>query len=400
MSTEVLVPPLGQTVDTVTLVAWHKTEGEAVTQGEMLFVIETDKATLDIEAPASGILRQVTAQPGDEVTVLSAIALIAADGEALEQALPAPDVGPVHSDAPITSPLHRATDHGPAPETTHHRFVSPRARRLAEKHEVPLAQLRPTGPEGAIVERDVRAYLDAQAVSTAPVAQRRGMESAETVPMRGVRAVIAERMRQSVTATARVTLNAEADGTELVGLRHRLAREAIDVSHNALLIFILGRALHDHPKLNASLQGDAITQWHQIHVGLAVESERGLLVPVIRDVDRKGLLQISTETQRLVERARMGQCNSEEPGGGTFTLTNLGMFGIDSFTPIINLPECAILGVGRFKRRPAMIGDQIEPRYMVWLSLTFDHRLVDGAPAARFLQRVVQLVEQPHLLLA
>jgi len=117
-------------------------------------------------------------------------------------------------------------------------------------------------------------------------------------------------------------------------------------------------------------------------------------------VDRKGLLQISAETQRLAERARTGQCSSEELGGGTFTLTNLGMFGIDSFTPIINLPECAILGVGRFKKRPVMNGDQIEPRYMVWLSLAFDHRLVDAAPAARFLQRVVQLVEQPHLLLA
>jgi pyruvate dehydrogenase E2 component (dihydrolipoamide acetyltransferase) len=148
------------------------------------------------------------------------------------------------------------------------------------------------------------------------------------------------------------------------------------------------------------LEGDTIQVWRRIHIGLAIDTERGLLVPVVRDVDQKGLLQLAQETRSFVERAQSGGCTPDELGGGTFTLTNLGMFGIDVFTPIINLPETAILGVGRIKREPVMKQDQVVGREMVWLSLTFDHRLIDGGPAARFLQRVVELVQRPHLLMA
>jgi pyruvate dehydrogenase E2 component (dihydrolipoamide acetyltransferase) len=223
-------------------------------------------------------------------------------------------------------------------------------------------------------------------------------EVLETIPVRGVRAVIAERMAQSSAATARVTLNSEADGTVLVELRRKLAKDGVDASYNALLLRILGRALRDHPRLNASLVGDAIQVWRRVHIGLAVDSDRGLLVPVMRDVDRKGLGQLEGEIRSLSERARAGQSSPEELVGGSFTLTNLGMFGIDSFTPIINLPECAILGVGRIKTQPAFAGDRVVARQMMWLSLSFDHRLVDGAAAARFMQRVVQLIDHPYLL--
>jgi pyruvate dehydrogenase E2 component (dihydrolipoamide acetyltransferase) len=188
-----------------------------------------------------------------------------------------------------------------------------------------------------------------------------------------------------------------------------MAADGLQVSYNALLLQILGRALGEHPRLNASLQDDTIQVWKRIHVGLAVDADRGLLVPVVRDVDRKGLAQLEAEVRALVGRARAGQCTPDELSGGTFTLTNLGMYGIDSFTPIINLPECAILGVGRIKKQLAVAQDRTGPlgkdlselilQEVVWLSLSFDHRLVDGAPAARFLQRVVQLVERPHLLL-
>jgi pyruvate dehydrogenase E2 component (dihydrolipoamide acetyltransferase) len=186
----------------------------------------------------------------------------------------------------------------------------------------------------------------------------------------------------------------------LVELRERLGVDGIEVTYIDLLLYILGQVLGEHPQLNASLEGDTIKVWRGVHIGLAVETERGLLVPVLRDVDQKGLVQLAGETQALVERARAGQCAPEELHGGTFTLTNLGMYGIDSFSPIINLPDCAILGVGRIRRRPAVVGDKVVVRRMVWLSLTFDHRLVDGAPAARLLQRVVQMIESPHLLLA
>jgi pyruvate dehydrogenase E2 component (dihydrolipoamide acetyltransferase) len=437
LASEVLVPPLGQTVDTVTLVSWYREEGDTVSQGEMLFAIETDKATLDIEAPASGVLRRVTAQPGDEVEVLSVIALIAAPDEVLQDPSPAPSLEPSLTQSKAGVPQGRASARARERSDRGRVFVSPRARRLAEKQGVPLGALQATGPEGAIVERDVRAYLEVarDVPAITPVARRvaeeaglewrtlpgsgpggrimrddvalahgesdlPGEEVVEAIPVSGVRAVIAERMLQSAKSTAHVTLNAEADATALVEMRCRLLRDDINVTYNDLLLYILGRALQDHPRLNASLQGETITVWKRIHIGLAVDTGRGLLVPVVRDVGRKGIVQLTTETQTLVERAKAGQCTPEELRGGTFTLTNLGMFGIDSFTPIINLPECAILGVGRVKRKPVMHGDQVVGRDMVWLSLTFDHRLVDGGPAARFLQRVVQLVERPHLLIA
>ena len=438
MATEVLVPPLGQTVDTVTMVSWYKNEGERVAQGEPLFAIETDKATLDIEAPASGTLCGVMAQPGDEVKVLSPIALIAAPDEAVESGQPT-----APSRSAVTDAISSAPDRQPQlrPGDGRQRiFISPRARRLAEEHEVPLTELKPTGPEGAIVERDVRAYLEAQAAPSAagplitPVARRMAEEAGldwrrltgggpggritrddvvqaleaaptamneatELVPLRSVRAVIAERMLRSATNAAQVTLTAEADATALVKLRDQLVQDGVDAAYNDLFLTILGRALREHALLNSSLEGDTIKVWQRIHVGLAVDTQRGLLVPVVRDVDRKGLRQLSEETLSLVERARAGQCTPDELSGGTFTLTNLGMFGIDAFTPLLNLPECAVLGVGRIKRQPVMVGHEVVGRELVWLSLTFDHRLVDGGPAARFLQRVVQLVESPHLLI-
>ena len=163
---------------------------------------------------------------------------------------------------------------------------------------------------------------------------------------------------------------------------------------------LVAAALRNNPRLNAMWHNNTIVLNEKINLGLAVAVAEGLLVPVIKDVDQKGVLQLAEETRTLVERARNGQCTPDELGGGTFTLTNLGMFGVDAFTPLINLPECAILGVGRIKRQPAIMGDKVVGRQMVWLSLTFDHRLVDGGPAARFLQRVMQLVEGPHLLIA
>jgi len=335
-------------------------------------------------------------------------------------------------------------------------FISPRARRLAEAEEIRWQGLSGTGPEGAIVERDVRAYLARQARRTiTPVAERiaqqagldwRQLEGSgpsgrvtkqdvETAleqgaraalvavpgpqrtptagegavsrpfneptmesPLEGVRAIIAERMAQSASETARVTLTADVDASALVSLREQLSLDGFAVSYNDLFLYILGRALREYPSLNASLQGNVLRQWKRIHVGLAVDTNRGLLVPVLRDVDQKGLEDLSRETADLIARARTNKLRPDEFTGGTFTLTNLGMYGIDAFTPIINLPETAILGVGRIKARPFAEGDKVCVRPVAWLSLTFDHRVVDGAPAARFLQRVVQLVERPHLM--
>jgi len=394
MATEVLVPPLGQTVDTVTLVQWYKAEGEQVNQGEPLFAIETDKATLDVEAPASGVLCGVSCAPGTEVTVLARIAFITAPGEALAREPEVPSPLPEKAIAQAASEPQVEAAKRPS---SGHVFISPRARRLAAEHNIPLDVLQGTGPEGAVIEQDVRAYLEGESILPTTAAAE---EVLERLPLSGVRAIVADRMARSASTTARVTLTAEADATALVELREQLLEDSVQVSYSDLFLYILGRALREHLRLNASLVGDAIVLWKRVHAGVAVDTDRGLVVPVVQDVDRKGLAQIAQETRALIEAAQEGKIAPDDLKGQTFTLTNLGMYGVDAFTPLINLPDCAILGVGRIKTQPVWAGGHVEPRQMVWLSLTFDHRLVDGGPAARFLQRVVQLVEKPHLLMA
>ena len=225
--------------------------------------------------------------------------------------------------------------------------------------------------------------------------------------MSGVRAIIAQRMVAGHTVAAPVTLTIEADATEFVALREQLktrfAKElGFNVGYNDLLIKLVAHALREFPALNAQLDEAAgvIRRLSAVHMALAVDTERGLLVPVVRDADRKGLKVVATELRAVIERARTGKATPDELGGSTFTITNLGMYEIDAFTPIINLPETAILGVGRIKERPAAVDGELCVRKMMWLSLTFDHRLVDGAPAARFLQYIKDLVEDPFLWLA
>jgi pyruvate dehydrogenase E2 component (dihydrolipoamide acetyltransferase) len=274
---------------------------------------------------------------------------------------------------------------------------------LADERGLDWRAVHGSGPRGQVTREDVEQALAAEPIAetaAVPAPTATPFEPTEVIPLAGVRALIADRMGQSHRETAPVTLTSEADATALVQLRRQLAEDAVEVSYNDLFLYLLAHALREHPRLNASLEGDAIKVWRRVDIGLAVDAERGLLVPVVRGVDGKGLAQLAAETRSLTERARTGRCSPDELRGGTFTLTNLGMFGIDAFTPLINLPECAILGVGRIKEQPAIVGGQVAIREMVWLSLTFDHRLVDGGPAARFLQRVVQLVERPHLLIA
>jgi pyruvate dehydrogenase E2 component (dihydrolipoamide acetyltransferase) len=287
--------------------------------------------------------------------------------------------------------------------------ATPVARRLAEQRGFDLRTVVGTGPGGRITKEDVEQALivipPAPAAVPAPPVPAAAVKVLAEVPMSGVRAVIARHMHESHQMTAPVTLTTEADATDLVALRERLKASLADelgfnLGYNDLLIKLAAQALRNHRYMNARLDGEIIRHLGAVHVALAVDTERGLLVPVIRDADRKGLTEIAREVRELVERARVGRALPDELSGSTFTVTNLGMHEIDAFTPIINLPETAILGVGRIKARPAVIDGEICVRQMMWLSLTFDHRLVDGAPAARFLRYIKQLVEEPYLLLA
>jgi len=387
MATEVLVPPLGQTTDTVVLATWYKREGDPVTAGEPLFAIETDKATLDIEAPASGVLRDVSAVEGEKLEVLKCIGFIAAPDEKLPEAPATARASPTpaaSTEAPLPPPPRQEK-----PAGGERMFVSPRARRLAEERGISLENLAGTGPEGAIVERDVRACLERQAAEG--IEQPRAQASNEVLaesPLEEVRAI-----------TAAVTLTAEVDATQLVDLRQQMAEAGTAVSYDDLFLFILGRVLKEQPALNASLEGNTLRQWKRVHIGVAVDTETGVVAPVVRDVDGKSLGQLAQEASALIERAQAGRLSPEELQGATFALMNLGTFGVDTFTPIIVLPETAILGVGRIARRPAVKDKSFVIRETVWLSLAFDPRLVNETSAARFLQRVAHFVERPYSVL-
>ena len=326
---------------------------------------------------------------GDEIQALSVIALIADPDEPLTN-LPEAR-GKSVSESPTQPAPQTGQPAGDQKDKGPRQFISPRARRLAEETGVPWRELTATGPQGAIIERDVREFLEQQQIgpSITPVARRiaeqAGLDwtgltgsgeggritredvervlgaagpaqqlpasrefnqAVAEIPVRGVRAVIAERMALSASNTAQVTLTAEADATDLVSLRRSLAGDGIQVSYNDLFLSILGRSLRDFPTLNASLGGDTIRVWQRMHVGLAVDTERGLLVPVIRDVDQKRLEQLASETKAMVERAKNGECSPQELQGGTFTLTNLGMYGIDAFTPHHQLTRMCDFGCG------------------------------------------------------
>ena len=304
--------------------------------------------------------------------------------------------------------------------------ASPVAQRLAESLGVGLRTITGTGPQGRIVKADVEAAAAAVAVEAPAVAPVTPAPAAPMtpvpepapggilaeVPLSGIRAVIAQRMHESHQITAPVTLTMEVDATAFVALRESLkvslAEElGFNLGYNDLLVKLSAKALRRFPYMNAQLDeagGDAaggvIRHLDAVHIGLAVDTERGLLVPHVSNADQKGLVEIAKDIRAMAERARAGRSLPDELAGGTFTITNLGMYEVDGFTPIINYPEAAILGVGRIKAVPAVVDGEIAVRRMVWLSLTFDHRLVDGAPAARFLQYIKRLIEEPYLLLA
>jgi pyruvate dehydrogenase E2 component (dihydrolipoamide acetyltransferase) len=399
MPIKVLMPKLGLTMTEGLLVTWLVADGAQVRRGQPIFQIETDKATVDAEAPGDGALHAAV-QPGTTVPVNGLVGYLLGPGEAEPGMVD--ERGPVQVADGATPP----SSAGPVSEGGQG-GISPIARRMAREAGLDLAQIRGTGEGGRIRKEDIeRAIAERQArVEVAPSAPEPATEEGELIPIRGVRALIAERMLASARQTAAVTLTAELDATHLVAMRSQLneglaERLSIRIAYHDILIFIAARALREFPYLNARQEGEAIRRLPNVHVGLAVDTERGLLVPVLRDADRKSPVQIARETREMIERALAGRSLADELTGGTFTLTNLGMYGVDSFTPIINPPELAILGVGRIEQKPAAHEGSVQLRHRMALCLTFDHRLVDGGPAARFLRRLVELIEKPYLMLA
>ena len=445
---EVILPKLGQTMEFGTIIEWLKQEGDQVQRGEVLFTVESDKATLEVESPTKGYLRKILVPAGEEHPVLIPVALITKEADEDISSWQAGKSAGLQieesANERMSESVVQTKEISETSQVSDRIFSSPRARKLARERGVELALVAGSGPNGRIVERDIVTYLESTPKAT-PVAQRVAEQAgvdlrevqgsgpggritkadvegatvpsppvhtvaaapttAAEVPMSGVRSVIARRMHAGHSETAPVTLTMEVDATDLVQIRERLKASLAEklgfsIGYNDLLIKIVARALREFPYMNARLDGDTIHQLGEVHVALAVDTERGLLVPVVRDADRKGMAELAAELRDVIERARAGTALPDELSGSTFTITNLGMFEVDAFTPIINLPEAAILGVGRIKDYAAVVEGEIAVRKMMWLSLTFDHRLVDGAPAARFLQRIKQYVEEPYLLLA
>jgi pyruvate dehydrogenase E2 component (dihydrolipoamide acetyltransferase) len=474
MATEVRLPQFGMGMQEGKLLRWFKHEGEKVEEGEPICEVETEKATVEVPAPQSGLLTRILVQVDRTVPVLEVLALIESPGEVSSSTLPASKLAlattaptsaapqpparalqprPMDSSHIQVTPLARrvAKEHGinlhevrgtgpggritdqdvrrtiadpmqtspQASPTTESRAstihesrslqVEPRARRLANQHGIDLQAVNGSGPGGRIMEEDVQRVLDgrgdhgktAPPVSgTASTGEDRNVAGGQqrVIPLTGMRGVIARRMLQSLQTSAQLTLISEADITDLVKQRKSLA-EQFDLTYTNVLIRAAALALKKNPRLNATIVGDEIHILPEIHVGVAVALDDGLVVPVVRNADRKTLNTIAQEVAEFAQRARSGKLMMAEITGGTFTVTNLGSFGIDAFTPILNPPEAAILGVGRIVERLTRRDSDLVWRQMIVLSLTVDHRVVDGAPAALFLQTLRESLEHPDVLI-
>ncbi|GAC1301436.1 MAG: pyruvate dehydrogenase complex dihydrolipoamide acetyltransferase [Ktedonobacteraceae bacterium] len=440
------MPKMGDTMEEGKILRWLKKEGDSVKKGEFLAEVETDKVNIEIEAFASGMLRKILVAEGNSARIGAAIALIGAADESLPtdvgggEALAVPTVAsrsnaqrtkgvpdPVSSDRsgrPSGSPLHVATATPSAIDTTGRIFISPVARRIAEEHHLDYASLQGTGPNGRIIKLDVEAALTRQqrGVVSAPAAQRQPQSVAQAlqtalepvlthveldtgegveIPLTAMRRTIAKRLSQSMQTAPHFYVTSVIDTDKLATLRQQIneytATEptSVKVSFNDLIVKAVAKALVCMPRVNVSFAEDRLIQKKQVHVGVAVALEQGLIVPVLRNADALGLLEIAHETHRLAAAAREGKLRPEDFSGGTFTVSNLGMFDVESFTAVINPPESAILAVGSITPTPAVVDGQVVVRQRMKVTLSSDHRAIDGAIAARFLQEVKRLLEEP-----
>jgi pyruvate dehydrogenase E2 component (dihydrolipoamide acetyltransferase) len=388
MAIEVRMPKLGMTMQRGTVIEWLKREGDRVKKDELLVRVLTEKITTELTAPASGILARIVAPAKAKVPAGGVMAIIVEPGEELPELdlagpLVAEEGAPKVAAPKVAAPKAEA----PTPQV----LASPAVRRLAKELGVEISEVFAAGPR--ITEEDVLRALEVREVPAGPPAKR--------FPFAGMRQAIAEHMVHSLQTMAQVSMSTRADVTELKATREALgARWGRKPSYTDLLVAAVVVALKEHPLLGARLEGEEIVLPSEHNIGVAVALEEGLIVPVVREAEKLSLLEIGDRVQDLAQRARENALAVEEVTGGTFTITNLGMYGIDTFTPIINPPEVAILGVGRIVPELALVEGQVVAREVMALSLTVDHRIVDGAPGARFLQTLVGLLEHPALIFA
>jgi pyruvate dehydrogenase E2 component (dihydrolipoamide acetyltransferase) len=412
MATEIIMPKVDMVMETGTFVEWLKAEGASVEKGEPLFIVLTDKANIEIEAPASGILAGLTARPDDVIPVTQVIGYVLAPGESL----PTPDVvAPTVSPAPAAAAPAAPVADAAVPAVVGGKVrATPAARRRAAQLGVALTALPAgRGPGGRIHKADVEAAASAPAVAAVAVLPAAptpaGLRLPEArrklvTPLAGPRKIIAERMAYSAVTAPHITLSLRVDMSEATRLRamsmeHIVEQTGQRLSFTAIVARAAAAVLPRHPYLNASLDGDRVIAWEDVHLGIATSLEDYLIVPVIREAQNKSLPQLVGAMADLLERARARRLAPAEMSGSTFTISNLGMFGIESFTAIINPPETAILAVGRIVDTPVGSDGRVVLRPLMNLTLSIDHRVVDGAGGARFLADLKSLLENPYLLI-
>jgi pyruvate dehydrogenase E2 component (dihydrolipoamide acetyltransferase) len=413
MACDITIPRLGWNMEEGIFIGWLKSDGQPVKAGEPLFNLEGDKTTQEIESLESGILRISPDGPkdGDKVAVGTIVGYLVASGE------PAPfesrnQQTEIAASSPAAQREAEIKRNLPTSFARKQRKpISPRARRVARELGIDPASINGSGKTGRIIERDIRAATAAVAsLTTRPAPTIQDRPSAPSVPasstdyhtlaVTSIRKTIAARMLESSQRTAAVTITTTVDATNLVNLRRQFKAvteggQGQPIGYTEIIVKLTALALAKHPMLNCRWSESEIQVWHRVHIGIAVDTDAGLMVPVVRDVPDLSLREIAARARDLINRARTGKLSASELSGGTFTVTNLGQFGVEAFTPLINPPECAILGLGRIQNQVVVHNKQFAERDRMVLSLTFDHRITDGAPAARFLQTLGSLIENP-----
>jgi pyruvate dehydrogenase E2 component (dihydrolipoamide acetyltransferase) len=438
------MPKMGMTMKVGKVSKWYKNEGDSVEKGEDLFEVETEKITNKIESPGSGLLFQIVVPAGETVPVGTILAVIAEAGEQPER-IEGIQVGEVEEvQAAAASP--QAGGAKAEPQEQKRIISTPSARRLAKELGVDLSLVTGSGPKGKIKEADVLKFHEegppAPKITplAAEIARQEGLNisaitgtgehgkitkedvenalagpskaapeaepsEARIIPLEGMRKVIADNMHASLQNAAQLTTFTEVDVTEMVRFRDMMRKEfardeSVKISYNDVIVMATARALMRHPIMNSTLVGEEILLHDTVNMGIAVALPQGLIVPKLRNAEKKSLLEVAKEARELAKKAREGALAMEEVTDGTFTISNVSMLGMDGFTPVLNPPETGILGVGRVIEKPAVFNGEIAIRHMMTLSLTFDHRVVDGAPAMTFLRDLARYLAQPMLLLA
>ena len=434
MAQKIIMPKQGLQMTEGTIIKWLVEEGGDCVVGQPLFEMETDKLTIEIEAQVSGKLLKIVRGEGETVPITETIAIVGDEGENINDLLNISGKSTPMAEAAAEAQVE--TEEKPAPAEAalasgERTFISPRAKMAAEKNGVDIKTVKGTGPDGFVVERDILNYAKsapkatplAKAVAAAndiPIGDISGTGARGKItkadvlaksaagmsgrkgtikPFAGMRKVISERMRQSLSTAAQTSHMITVDMSEAARVREAFKSENIKISYNDIVSFVVCRALMEYPVMNSQLTEEGILVKDYVNLGVAVALDEGLIVPVVKDADLLSLAQLSEATRAMAEKAKNGTLLPDDYKGGSFTTSNLGMFGLDSFVAIINQPESGILAIGAIKKTPVVVEDEVVVKPMMSLTLSYDHRIVDGAPAAQFLAAVKKYLEKPYLVL-